>query len=159
MTLTERIAVLQRVADAVQSVRAALLPLSEADRREVLAGVVAELERPAVCHPIPATPAPAPPAPVPPPGKPSPRPAAEAGGGKRTTMAAGDARLELVRILAGHPEGLSLSELSRRTGVKHSHASYRLKHPWFRKSDPGERYSPWVLTDAGKAAAAQLDAS
>lgn len=149
MTLTERIAVLQRVADALAAVRAALLPLPDADRRAVLAGVLAELERPAVNEPPPVVQ-------PPPPGKPVPRPTREPTG---PMDGADSTRRKLLALLAAHPDGLKVSELSERLAIGDNIVSYNLKHEWFEKSDPSYVRSPWVLTEAGEKAAGELTRS
>ena len=93
----------------------------------------------------------------PPLGKPTPRLANQpAGGGKRgMSLAAEDARLELVRLLAKHPAGLSLTQLTAMTRKPMPTVLFRLRHQWFAKLDARNRLSPWVLTDAGKAVAAR----
>lgn len=151
MTLTERIAVLQRVADAIDAVRAALLPLPDADRRAVLADVLAELERPSVNEPPVVQP--------PPPGKPVPRPTREPTGGEGATGVSGETRRKLLALLAANPDGLKVTELSERAGVGDNIVSYNLKHEWFQKSDPSYVRSPWVLSEAGKVAAVGLSRS
>lgn len=145
MTLSERIAVLQRVADALAAVRSALAPLSADDRRAVLADVVAELD----AQP-PAVPAPPPPPKRVPAGNDTPRPKRE------PTAGADDTRRKLLKLLAENPDGLKVSELSEMAGVGDNIVSYNLKHEWFEKSDPSYVRSPWVLTEAGESAAEKL---
>lgn len=136
MTLTERIAVLQRVADALAAVRAALLPLPDADRRAVLAGVLAELERPAVNEPPPVVQ-------PPPPGKPVPRPTREP-------------TQRLALALSGGP--LRVQEVAERAGCSEAAASQGLRNniDLFEKLEPANRMSPWRLTEAGRNLAAAL---
>jgi len=144
VTLTERIAVLQRVADALAAVRAALLPLPDADRRAVLADVLTELERPAVNEPPPVVQ-------PPPPGKPLPRPKREPTYSQPPDNA-GERRENLLRLLAANPDGLTSTEIEGKVG--YDGVGYYLRHPWFEKSDPAYRLSPWVLSEIGEQAAA-----
>lgn len=144
MTLTERIAVLQRVADAVQSVLAALLPLSADDRRAVLADVMAELERPPVNNPLPVIEAP-------PPGKPTPRPKREP-----TTDGAAGRRERVLRLLAANEDGLKAGEIAGKLGESESSVFAALRHEWFEKADPSYGRSPWILSEAGEAEAKRL---
>lgn len=159
MTLTERIAVLQRVADALAAVRAALAPLSADDRKAVLADVLAELDGPtaAAVH-VPA-PLPPPPAAATPPGKPTPRPPREPTDAAPKAGRATDVRLKLLRLLAAHPDGLTVKELCQGAELADNVVSYNLKHEWFEKSDPTYVRSPWVLSEAGEKAASGLPAT
>ena len=137
---------IQRKRTELQAERQSLDARLEAIQAQL--ALLAELE---------AEPAPTP-ATVPPAGKPTPRPADVPAGGKRTTARADNARWHLVRLLTEHPAGLSLTVLAAKTGATSSGVHYKLNHPWFRKSDPEDKFSPWVLSDEGKKAASQLDA-
>ena len=138
---------IQRKRTELQAERQSLDARLEAIQAQL--ALLAELE---------AEPAPTPVATVPPAGKPTPRPADVPAGGKRTTARADNARWHLVRLLTEHPAGLSLTVLAAKTGATSSGVHYKLNHPWFRKSDPEDKFSPWVLSDEGKKAASQLDA-
>lgn len=91
------------------------------------------------------------PPPVPPAGKPTLRPARDP-----TDAPATPHRVVLLRLLAAHPEGLRVSDLVGRTGWGLPLVRHVLRNnPLFEKSDPDYLRSPWVLTAAGRTAAAR----
>lgn len=88
------------------------------------------------------------------PGKPVPRPKREPTVASDQPVSAGERRDAILRLLAANPDGLTSTEIE--TQVGYEGVGYYLKHPWFEKSDPAYRLSPWVLTEAGESAAEKL---
>lgn len=89
----------------------------------------------------------------PPAGKPAPRPKREPTG-ERTTAGGEERRRQLLALLAAHPDGLTNKELEHKAGYEG--VAFYLKHPWFEKSDPGYRLSPWILSETGEVEAKKL---
>jgi len=123
-------------------------PLADADRRAVLADVLAELDGPtAGVH------APSPPV-VTPPRKPPPRPPREPTA--FPDKATDEKRAELLRLLALNPDGLRVKEIAEATGWEGHVVRYHLKSDLFEAADPTYRLSPWILSEAGESAAEKL---
>jgi hypothetical protein len=134
MTLTERIAVLQRVAEAVATVRSVLAPLPDADRHAVMVDVLAELDRPARNDPPPTVE-------VPKRGKRVP--------GVTREPPEGSARAKLVQALADGP--MRVQELATAVEASEAAVSQCLRGApgLFRKVDPSNRMSAWEINPGG----------
>lgn len=75
--------------------------------------------------------------------------------GRRATGGSDDNRRTILRLLAANPNGLNGGEVAKRLNVSDAMAGYYLKHPWFKKADPANRLSPWVLSPVGEKAASE----
>lgn len=152
MTLSERIAVLQRVADALAAVRSALAPLSADDRRAVLADVVAELSDspPATAATVPATPPP-----VQAKRRSGPRPTGTGNdGGSSAPAPAGYpmlARRQMIARLISEKGPQRGTDIAKALGLGEGSVPYTVTHPWFMQGDDKR----WAITDAGRQALAE----